>query len=141
MRQQRRQGMSNILATLVLVGGAIGGGGILYALSTDMIETQFTTESIDILSAEINNTEDTSWLTISIKNTGNRQVDGLALVVNGMTADFSTDFSPTTLSPSKGTALTTDLAELVTEGTSVVVVVSGDTTSGGIISESITIRP
>jgi len=139
---QKRQAMSNILATVILVGACVGGGGLLYALSTDMINTQFATESIEITSAKISNTDDTSWLTISIKNTGNSQVDALAVGVNGLGSVFEVDFDPAMLSPSKGTALTVSLGKLVTEGTSVLVVVSGDTKSGGgVISEAITVRP
>ena len=142
MKQQRRQAMSNILATIILIGAAVGGGGLLYALSTDMINTQFAKESIEITSIKISNTDTDSWLTISIKNTGNSQIDNLAVAVNGLESPFDTLFSPAMLSPSKGTALTVNLAELVTEGTSVLVVVTGNTTSGGgVISEAITVRP
>jgi len=138
----QRQGMSNILATIILIGAAVGGGGLLYALSTDMINTQFARESIEITSAKISNTDDTSWLTISIKNTGNGQIDTLLVTVKGITASFDESFTPAMLSPSKGTALTVDLEELVPEGTAVLVVVSGDTMSGGgVISETVTIRP
>ncbi len=136
--------MSNILATLVLIGAAVVGGGLLLVLSTDMINTQFANESIGITSAKISNTNVESWLTISIKNTGNSQINTLAVKVNGLnsTAVFVASFTPDTLSPSKGTALTADLGELVVEGTSVLVVVSGVSSSGGgIISEAITVRP
>ncbi len=142
MINKRRQGMSNILATLVLIGAAIGGGGLLLVLSTDMINTQFANESIGITSAKISNTDSESWLTISIKNTGNGQIESLIVTVNGMKAAFVESFIPDTLIPSKGTALTVSLGELVTEGTSVLVVVSGDTVSGGgVISETVTLRP
>ncbi len=142
MINKRRQGMSNLLATLVLIGAAVGGGGLLYALSTDMINTQFASESIGITSAKISNTDVESWLTISIKNTGDSQIDTLIVTVNGMASAFKASFSPDILVPSKGTALTVSLQELVTEGTSVLVVVSGNTTSGGgVISEALTVRP
>lgn len=139
---QRRQAMSNILATIILIGVAVGGGGLLLVLSTDMINTQFASESIGITTAKISNTDTDSYLTISIKNTGNRQIANLTVSVSGMISDFDAVFSPAMLSPSKGTALTVSLEELVTEGTSVLVVVTGDTTSGGgVISEALTIRP
>jgi len=142
MIDKRRQGMSNILATLVLIGAAIGGGGLLLVLSTDMINTQFANESIGITSAKISNTDVESWLTISIKNTGNGQIESLIVTVNGLQSEFEESFIPDILVPSKGTALTVSLEELVTEGTSVLVVVSGNTTSGGgVISEALTIRP
>ena len=142
MTNKRRQGMSNLLATLVLIGAAVGGGGLLYALSTDMINTQFASESIEITSAKISNTDVVSWLTISIKNTGDSQIEDLVVNVNGLQKEFEVPFSPNTLVPSKGTSLTTNLEELITEGTSVLVVVSGVTTSGGgVISEALTIRP
>jgi len=140
----QRQGMSNILATIILIGAAVGGGGLLYALSTDMINTQFARESIEITSAKISNTDDTSWLTISIKNTGNSQIDTLEVGVNGLvnTVDFETSFTIDILRPSKGTALTVSLGELVPEGTSILVVVSGDTmSSDGVISEAVIVRP
>ncbi len=142
MINKRRQGMSNILATLVLIGAAIGGGGLLLVLSTDMINTQFANESIGITSAKISNTDSESWLTISIKNTGNGQIESLIVTVNGLQSAFEESFVPDILVPSKGTALTVSLGELVTEGTSVLVVVSGDTASGGgVISETVTLRP
>jgi len=88
MTYKRRQGMSNILATLVLIGAAIGGGGLLLVLSTDMIQTQFASESIGITSAKISNTNSESWLTISIKNTGNGQIESLIVTVKGLTSEF-----------------------------------------------------
>ncbi len=134
--------MSNILATLVLIGAAVVGGGLLLVLSTDMINTQFANESIGITSAKISNTNVESWLTISIKNTGNGQIESLIVTVKGLTSEFEESFTPDTLVPSKGTALTVSLGELVIEGTSVLVVVTGNTTSGGgVISEALTIRP
>ncbi len=142
MINKRRQGMSNVLATLILIGAAVGGGGLLYALSTDMINTQFASESISITSAKISNTDVLSWLTISIKNTGSTQIEDLVVAVNGLQSVFEVSFTPNILVPSKGTSLTASLGERVSEGTSVLVVVSGNTTSGGgVISEALTIRP
>jgi len=139
---QRRQAMSNILATLILIGAAVGGGGLLYTLSTDMINTQFASESIGITSAKISNTDTKSYLTISIKNTGSTPIEDLVVGVNGLESDFEASFTPDILVPSKGTSLTASLGERVTEGTSVLVVVTGNTTSGGgVISETLIIRP
>lgn len=140
-QQKRRQGMSNILATVLLIGIAVGVASIVLVMSTDLVKTQLASDSIDIISAKISNTDFDSWLTVSIKNTGNSELENLIVEVNGLTSPFEDSFSPDTLRPSKGSSITTKLTELVSEGTAVLVVISGNTTSGGTVSETLTIRP
>jgi len=150
MKQQRRQAMSNILATVLLIGIAVGVASIVLVMSTDLVKTQLSSDSIDIISAKISNTDTDSWLTVSIKNTGNSELEDLTVEVKGL--EFGADesdsdrsstisFDPDTLRPGKGLSLTEKLTVLVSEGTSVLVVISGDTTSGGTVSETLTIKP
>jgi len=140
-QQKRRQGMSNILATVLLIGIAVGVASIVLVMSTDLVKTQLASDSIDVISAKISNTDTDSWLSVSIKNTGNSELEHLTAEVNGLASPFVDSFSPDTLRPGKGSALTTKLSELVSEGTSVLVVISGNTTSGGTVSETLIIRP
>ena len=137
--------MSNILATVLLIGIAVGVASIVLVMSTDLVKTQLSSDSIDIISAKISNTDADSWLTVSIKNTGNSELENLTVEVKEyqfVTNSSSTiSFVPDMLRPGKGLSLTEQLSDLISEGTSVLVVISGDTTSGGTVSETLTIKP
>jgi len=145
MINKRRQGMSNILATVLLIGISVGVASIVLVMSTDLVKTQLASDSIDVISAKITNTDTDSWLSVSIKNTGNSELKNLTVEVKGFTfitnSSSIISFIPDTLRPGKVLSLTDNLDELVSEGRSVLVIISGDTTSGGTVSETLTIRP
>lgn len=145
MGLQKRRAVSPILATVVLVAVTIAIAGIVLVMTTDMTKTQLSSDSLDIVSSKISNTDTESYLTISVKNTGNTEITNLVVNMNGFSntgnnpTEFS--FSPDTIRPGKSSSLTNALPELISEGKSMLAIVTGNTTSGGTVSETQTIRP
>ena len=145
MGLQKRKAISPIMATVILIAIVIGGGSIVGVMFFDQIKTMLSNDSLDIVESKIENTDTESYLILSVKNTGNSEITNMVVNMNGFTdsqynpTEFS--LSPDTIRPAKTTSLTHVLPEFVTEGKTMLMIISGNTTSGGTVSETQTIRP
>lgn len=143
MTCKNRKAITPILATVLIIASTIVLGGIVLVTSTDFIKTQLLNDSVNITTGKISNLDTESYLTLTIKNAGTSKLTDLIVTVTGFESGVNTeyDFNPQDLRPSKSGSLTEKLPEFIPEGKPILVIVSGNTTSGGTISETQTIRP
>lgn len=124
--RRTRKGLSNILATVLLIAITIALGGLLYAYSNGMFGN--LTQNVNVnAQAEIivNPSTGSAYLQYTLTNDGNIQVKVTSITVNGVS------ISPgITLSPGETYQNVTTLSGTFTPGTYYTVIFQGQTTTG-----------
>ena len=107
----KRQAISGMIVTIILIGIVVSIGGILATTTTDLVQTGLVLDAVEIKRLNIQNTGTESYITGMIKNSGNTDIVNAQVIVrfNGDPTDaggtsradsdkiFVMTFSPTTI--------------------------------------------
>jgi len=148
MSHKQRQAISPLIAVVLLIGIVAVGGGALLIGVTDTIKTAMLVDSIDIKEINIQNTDTASYITATVKNNGNSGLSTLKVIVDlGDDTTFEANFDPADLNSGVSSSVREKITDsagtdvYLTAGTKYLVEVTATTSNGGIISETIGIRP
>jgi len=148
MTQPNRQAMSGIIVVALIIGVSVALASSLCIFGADWMETMMSVDSIDIQSIAIKNTNTDSYISATVKNSGNSDITSLSIVVyDGETKLDSHDFSPSSIK----TGITTSVIGVLTDtdgtkkhpidsGKTVLVEISATVSNGGKITETRTVR-
>ena len=80
-RPQKRQSISGMIVTIILIGIVVSIGGILATTTTDMVQTGLVLDAVEIKRLAIQNAGTQSYITGMIKNAGNTDVTDVQVIV------------------------------------------------------------
>ena len=117
-KPQKRQAISGMIVTIILIGIVVSIGGILATTTTDIVQTGLVLDNIEIKRLAIQNTGTQSYVTGMVKNAGNTDITDAQVIVRG-TGDgvddiFVAHFSPNDLNSGQSATVN---AEILTDGT------------------------
>ena len=153
---QRRQAISGMIVTIILIGIVVSVGGILATTTTDLVSTGLVLETVEIKRLVIQNTQNSSFVSAMIKNNGNTDLQGAHIIIqkndgmctyhtlkgsatNGSCTDdeaklyFGGDISKKDVITQSGesTIINSKLTERLPIGQKVIVTIQADVVGGG----------
>ncbi len=148
MERKSRQAISPLIATVILIAATITVGSFLILSSTDMVKTSMLVDSIDIRGINIQNTDTASYITANVKNDGNSDLTGVKIIILLPNDDtFEAVFNPVDIRSGITTSINTMIKDesgnpvYLPTGAKYLVEIRADTTGGGIVSETVGLRP
>ncbi len=90
-KPQKRQAISGMIVTIILIGIVVSIGGILATTTTDIVQTGLVLDAVEIKRLAIQNTGTQSYITGMVKNAGNTDIVNAQIIVrfNGNPSDAS----------------------------------------------------
>ena len=141
----KRKGISGLIVALIMLGIAVGGGGLVYAVFENQAYVASIDNTLEIKSMKlVTNTADEPVISATVKNIGDTEINAITLSLNADT-DTTTDgiqqftavFSPASLKPGQTSALSLEPVINSTNdymqfniGDTIQYAVSGTTSSG-----------
>ena len=80
-KPQKRQAISGMIVTIILIGIVVSIGGILATTTTDIVQTGLVLDAVEIKRLAIQNTGTQSYITGMVKNAGNTDIVNAQVIV------------------------------------------------------------
>ena len=80
-KPQKRQAVSGLFVTIILIGIVVTVGGIMYTMITDIVQTGLVLDAVEIKRLNIQNTGTSSYITGMVKNAGNTDITDVTVIV------------------------------------------------------------
>lgn len=149
MVNQNRQALSGMMAAILLIGITAGIGGVVYTTMGDQVTNIMSSDTIELKTINIKNTDTASHITAVVKNNGNSDLTNLEvrIDVDGAGDIFTQAFTPADLKSGVTSSLSGKIVDgagadvYFTTGQKVIVEVRADTPNGGIVSQVVTLKP
>ena len=80
-KPQKRQAISGMIVTIILIGIVVSIGGILATTTTDIVQTGLVLDAVEVKRLAIQNTGTQSYITGMVKNAGNTDIVNAQIIV------------------------------------------------------------
>lgn len=131
------RGISNLIATLILIGVAVVGGGFAYTVFRNQASTTTTSADLQVQGLDAVRTDGTAYLSTTVKNVGTQQLVGITVTVDPEGAAVS--LSVGDLDPGQSGSADNSSSGL-SPGQTYPVRITASTPSGGSITKTTTVR-